>query len=65
MADEQSKGIVFTAEMAGLFVLLVETALKLGPIIAEGIANMSLPEQTKEEYKARINAAQESLIPWA
>jgi hypothetical protein len=65
MPPEETKAIVFTPETAGLFVLLIETALRLGPIIAEGIANMNLPGQTKEEYKARINAAQESLIPWA
>ena len=64
MPEEEKKSIVLTPETVGIFVLLIETALRLGPIIAQGIANMNLPEQEKEEYKARIKAAQESLPPW-
>ena len=59
-----NKSIVLTPETAGVFVLFVETVLRLVPIIAEGIENMSLPEQTKDEYKARIKAAQDSLPEW-
>jgi len=64
MPEEESKSLVLTAETAGLLILLIETALRLGPIIAQGIESMALPEQTKAEYKVRIRAAQESLPVW-
>ena len=62
--NEQNKTVVLTPEMVGLFLLMLESLLKLAPIIAEGISNMTAPEQTKEEYLARIKAAQDSVTPW-
>jgi len=65
MTEERSLvSIVLTSETAGLIVLLIETALRLSPIIAEAIANMNLSDRTQEEYRARIKAAQDDLPPW-
>jgi hypothetical protein len=62
--SNETKAIVLTPETVGLFVLILESIMKLAPIIAEGIEGMALPEQTKEEYKARIKIAQDNLPEW-